>query len=376
MSNRKRFDRTSFHARVGKLDADALRKILWNLYWPAPGALRERIEAALDPAPVKRKHEYRNDIDAEDLHDEVLRFVTLARSGAYIGGTREVSRQERSKWRLTCKRLVDEATVLLSRDDFEHGAAAIEALIDLLVETRDYEYFRSEDPVAAARVVVSENVRALWVARLQRQGFTLFAQSAAPQLIRWESSHGWTRFWQGAAAQRETSLAVVLKRLLGGQDAWEAFANAYIEALDALAPAPPVGGRRSARSSRSGNRDDWYKRYAVEQRARNLAAWHALLVERLDVQDSERWLDRIASHRALTGPEMDFMKARISHLRGNKGEARKLIGGCLRQSPGHRGFIAFAQEIGASLPRRSAEIAREGKLPLVPSDSSKARTSS
>ncbi len=94
MSNKKRFDRTAFHTKVGALDADTLRKILWNLYWRAPAALRERIEDALDPAETTSKQRARNDVDGEELSDDVLRFVTLARSGAYIGGTREVSRQD------------------------------------------------------------------------------------------------------------------------------------------------------------------------------------------------------------------------------------------------------------------------------------------
>lgn len=58
--------------------------------------------------------------------------------------------QERTKWRVTCKRLVNEAKALLKGSDFDYGVTAIEVLIDLLCETRDYNYFRSEDPVAAA----------------------------------------------------------------------------------------------------------------------------------------------------------------------------------------------------------------------------------
>ena len=212
-----------------------MRKILWNLYWRGPAALRERIEDALDPAEATSKQRARIDLDGEALSDDVLRFVTLARSGAYIGGTREVSRQERTKWRVTCRRLVDHATALLNRSDFEYGAAAIEALIDLLCETRDYNYFRSEDPIAAARVVVSETVQTLWVARLQRQGFAAFARSAAPQLIRWESRYGWTR-GDGLVAERETSLACVLAGMLRGHDVWEAFCDSYLEALDGIAP--------------------------------------------------------------------------------------------------------------------------------------------
>lgn len=357
---KKRFDRASFHAKVGELDADALRKILWNLYWRGSAALRERIEDALDPVQAAHKRQAESEIDGEELHEDVLRFVELARSGAYVGGTREVSRQERTKWRVIFKRFVNDATALLQRGDLENGAPAIEALIDLLCDTRDYVYFRSEDPVAAVRIVVSETVKILWLARLQGQGFAAFARSSAEQLIRWESAYGWTRHGGGPVAERETSLARVLADLLRGQDAWEMFCDAYLASLDGFAPrARSDGRRRGGRRSEAGSHDEWRRSYARERRAENLAEWHGLLLHRLDLHDSERRLDRIASHPALVGPAAEFMKARIRHLRGDEKEAHTLIEGCLRQQPGHREFIAFAQKIDATLPPRSAEILRE-----------------
>ena len=164
-------------------------------------------------------------------------------------------------------------------------------------------------------------------------------------------------------AERETSLARVLAELLRGQDAWEMFCDAYLAALDGFAPqARTAGRRRGGRRSEASSHDEWRRSYARERRAENLAEWHGLLLHRLDVHDSERRLDRIASHRALAGPAADFVKARIRHLRGDKEKAQTLIEGCLKQQPGHRKFIAFAQEIGATLPRRSAEILGEGDL--------------
>lgn len=38
--------------------------------------------------------------------------------------------------------------------------AAVSVMIDLACESRDVDYFRSEDPVEAARFVVSDAVRA------------------------------------------------------------------------------------------------------------------------------------------------------------------------------------------------------------------------
>jgi hypothetical protein len=348
-TSKKRFDRASFKAKVGGLDEDALRKILWNLYWRGPAALRERIEAALDPEEATRERQAEQEIDGEELREDALRFVDLARSGAYIGGTREVSRQERTKWRVTFKRLLNDATALLQRGDLENGVPAIEALVDLLCETRSYEYFHSQDPVAAARVVVSDAVKMLWIARLQREGFPAFARSAAEQLIRWESAYGWTRQGDGPVAERETSLARVLADLLRGQDAWEMFCDAYLAALDGVAAGAGARGRPGGgRRSRAWSGEEWRRSYAREERARNLAAWHGLLLDRLDVRDPERRLDRIASHPLLAGPAADFMKARIRHLRGDEEEAKALIQRCLKQLPGHREFIAFAKKIGAT----------------------------
>ena len=72
-------------------------------------------------------------------------------------------------------------------------ANALEELIDFACEMRGYDYFRSEDPVEAARFVVSDAVALLWGKARAQGGFAAFADRAAPQLIRWESRFGWTR---------------------------------------------------------------------------------------------------------------------------------------------------------------------------------------
>jgi hypothetical protein len=60
--------------------------------------------------------------------------------------------------------------------------------------------------------VVSDVAAVLWASAWERHGFQMFVETAAPQLIRWESGYGWTRYGEGAVAARETSLAVVLAR--------------------------------------------------------------------------------------------------------------------------------------------------------------------
>ena len=101
-------NREQFFRVVSELDEDRLRKALWNLYWRGTANVRERIDVELrsdgrgrPPRPAKEP------ADPEMVLFEVDDFVSLARSGAYMGGDRRVSPRERSRWRFTFKRLAD-----------------------------------------------------------------------------------------------------------------------------------------------------------------------------------------------------------------------------------------------------------------------------
>src|SRR5216683_777474 len=144
----KRMNREEFFAKLSPMDAEQLRKALWNLYWRGSAPLRERIENELDPA--------------ED---------------------------------------------------------AMELMIDLACEASRGGYFRSEDPLVAARFVVSHAAAALWQTMLDQHGFGAFAERAAPQLIRWESRYGWTQGY-GKVSGHETSLAEVLEPKMTTPDMW------------------------------------------------------------------------------------------------------------------------------------------------------------
>ena len=331
-------NREQFFGVVSGLDEDRLRKALWNLYWRGTANVRERIEVELasdgrarPPRPAKEP------ADPEMVQFEVDDFVSLARSGAYMGGDRRVSPRERSRWRFTFKRLADEAQDALRAEDAEPAASALEQLIDLACEAHGYDYFRSDDPVAAAGFVVSDGAAALWAWIWQRNGFQAFAETAAPQLIRWESQFGWTRYGDGPVAAKETSLAVVLAHMLRVADTWEGFAERYVRALDGLCD----GGASTRRIRRFHDTE--------QERASALTEWHALLLENLADTDGGL-LDRIAGHAALGGPEQTFLSARLAHRRGNTDGARDLTAQCLQKLPGHKDFREFAAEIGAAAP--------------------------
>ena len=334
----KRMNREQFFRAVSGLDQDRLRKALWNLYWRGTANVRERIEVELasdgrsrPPRPAKAP------VDPEMVRYEVDEFVSLARSGAYLGGDRRVSPRERSRWRFTFKRLAAEAQDALRTVDAEPAASALEQLVDLACEARDREYFRSDDPVAAAGFVVSDVAAVLWASTWERYGFQMFAETAAPQLIRWESRYGWTRYGEGSVAAKETSLAVVLARMLRVADTWEGFAEQYVRALDRLSHRG-ASARRIPRSAQT-----------EQERSRALADWHGFLLENL-VDTEGGILDRIVANSALGGPEQMFLSARLAHRRGNTDVARDLVARCLRKLPGHKDFLDFAADIAAAAP--------------------------
>lgn len=229
------------------------------------------------------------------------------------------------------------------RGDVGTAAAALTAVIDLACETRDFDYFRSEDPVEAARFVVSDAVAVLWSRTLQEDGSVRFAERAAVQLLRWESRYGWTRRGDGWVAARETSLARVLSELLVMPDLWTEFASHYLDALDRIAE----GDRDERRGHRGGR----------QQRAEDLSEWHAGLVERLAGSEYEELLDRLVAHPVLAGPERTFLQARLARARGELETACSLVERCLASLPGHKEFHRFAEEVGARLPSPEQNVA-------------------
>jgi hypothetical protein len=150
-------NRDEFFAKLAGLDEDRIKKALWNLYWRGPAQLRERIESELDPAQDSaRKRAVAGPPDPDAVLWEVREFAELARAGAYIAGDRRVSPKERTRWRLTFRRLAGGALAALRHEGSGSAEKAMALLIDLACETKRFDYFRSEDPMEAAQFVVSD----------------------------------------------------------------------------------------------------------------------------------------------------------------------------------------------------------------------------
>jgi hypothetical protein len=342
-------NRDEFFAKLAPLDAEQRGKVLWSLYWRGTAAVRERIEGELDPPErERRKREAALLPDPAQVLADVSEFVELARSGAYIAGDRRVSRTERTKWRVRFRQLAMDAQSALHAEDTTPAERAIELMIDLARHAEGS--FRSDDPLEAAKFVLSQAASALWETVLAQHSFAQFAERAAPQLIRWESAYGWTRGW-GKVAERETSLADVLAPMLTTPDLWAGFADAYLAELDRIASAerPPAG--KAARRGWSSSEAEWRR----SDRTANLTQWNSLLFDHVDEERGER----LANHQAFGGADADFLRARAAQRRGDDAKARTLIGECLARLPGREEFVRFAEEVGAELPPRTREMRAE-----------------
>jgi hypothetical protein len=340
-----RMNRTEFFDKLSGLDEQRLKTALWNLYWRGAAPVRERIEAELQPVPPQPRRPAAAPMDPNAVRDEVITFVTLARSGAYIAGDRRVSPRQRTQWRTEFARLATDARKALRAPEPDPAADALEQLIGLARETRDHDYFRSDDPMEAARFVLSDAAGLLWGHRRDRHGFDAFAASAAPQLVRWESHYGWTRRGFGQIPLKETSLATVLKGMLTVTDMWMTFGRHYLDALDHT----PVSNNTRGYSWNSGD-------YARQKRTEDLAEWHTMLLARLSDTEAEDLLDRLVQHRALGGPELGFLRARLAHQRGDTATAGTIVTAALGKLPGHQEMLNFAVNIKAPLPTRAREI--------------------
>ncbi|HJY57504.1 MAG TPA: hypothetical protein VJ418_14075 [Streptosporangiaceae bacterium] len=351
-----RMNRDEFYAVMARHDDACLRKILWTVYWRGNAQLRERIEDELRPQDQPKVKPKKELPDPAGVLDEVTTFVELAKDGAYMAGDRRVHHTERSRWRHTFRRLAADALAALAASDPAPAQQAVAKIVDLACDMKKYDYFHSDDPVEAAKFVVSEAVTALWESVLRHDGFAAFAGRAPEQLIRWEAEYGWTRRGYGQVAEKETLLAVPLARLLTTPDMWRTFAESYLESLE-------VAGRADRKRPRTvyGTFDE--TGYRRKERADDLAAWHEMLLDRFAGTPEDELLDRLVASPALAGPELNFLRARLAERRGDVSLAATLVTRCLKEMPGRQAYLDFAVKVDAELRARAREIAAERARP-------------
>ena len=342
MTRRPRLGKPEFWKLLAGHDAEALRKVLWELYVRGGAQLQERIERVCVPRAARPPKPERPPIDGEDHLAEVRRFVDLARSGAYMGGTRLVSRSERTKWRVPFREMLDASSELLLQGDLENGSKAMELLLSLALDSRDTYHFRTEDPISALRLVVSDRVALLWRATADIAGFAALVARVPLDLIRWESTSGWTRDGTGAVAAKERPLAEVLAEHLPSQDAWLAVADAWISTLENATAGRSRGSDARGRRTADG---------LLPQRWRAFERWHALLYSRLRLTEGHDRLRRLASI-PLDGVDHHVLRVKVARDDGKLDDARRHAAAGLASWPGSDELAALAAELGVPGPVR------------------------
>ena len=125
--------------------------------------------------------------------------------------------------------------------------------------------------------------------------------------------------------EKETSLVVVLERLLVVPDHWVAFTDRYLDTLDDVVAGNAAKAPSRRRAPEQGR----------ERRTDNLAGWHLALLDRLFGGHAEDRLDRLAVHPALGGPDLAYFRAQLSRRRVTCPQPWcRLVGDALSQRPG------------------------------------------
>lgn len=341
---KKRLSRKELDQLLAPLDAEGLRRMLRELYARGSADLRRRIEAVAVPRSERPPKAGTPPVDGVAHARTVQEFVALARSGAYMGGDRRVSRNERSRWRVPFRALLDDSGSLLSQGDVGNGGDAVTALLDLALDCRDFYYFRSQDVVSALRLVVSDVVDLLWRTSRETLGFPALVARSPRDLLRWESAHGWTRMGYGTVAPKERPLAQVLAALLPSHDAWVSMAGAWLDIFAA------AHGRRPAVERSSGRRPE--PTYVPSTPA-TWAVWHELLYSRLRGTDEAPLLERLAAVPERPGWDLWLLRIRLARDAGREDEMRRLCRAALADFPGSPELAAVASEAGASGRRGS-----------------------
>ncbi len=146
--------------KLKAMKKDELQTLFVEMYKQIPQKVREakEIDSLIDnPNYYKEKRKnstVKNEtVDFEDVKLEVERFIQDAYADHYIAPNRIISKKERSNWRFTAKRLVDNVTSL--SNDPKHMktcASLLEELYKLFCYASSHYVFASDTPFQTIKI--------------------------------------------------------------------------------------------------------------------------------------------------------------------------------------------------------------------------------
>ena len=141
-------------------EKEELQALVVEMYKLIPKGVKEDkgIDALIDnPTLFKAMHKKAQaepqNIDFNQLDKEITQFIQYAEAQYYIAPNRIVPKKERSNWRFTAKRLVDQVTTLSSQPEYEKECTALlEKLYVLFCYASGHYVFASEEPFETLKI--------------------------------------------------------------------------------------------------------------------------------------------------------------------------------------------------------------------------------
>ncbi|GGJ91380.1 hypothetical protein GCM10007063_12540 [Lentibacillus kapialis] len=139
---------------------DELQKLIVEMYKQFPKKVREtkEIDNLIDNPDLfkTRKQNSKKAVQMPDLLSveyKVKRFLENARAQNYIAPNRVIPKKERSNWRFTAKRLVDQLTVLSGQSEHVKACAYyLEEIYKLFCYASGHYVFASQEPFHTIRL--------------------------------------------------------------------------------------------------------------------------------------------------------------------------------------------------------------------------------
>lgn len=151
---------TELREKLRNLEKAELQSLIVEMYKLIPKSVKDGkdIDALIDnPEQFKEKKKIvkatASTIDFDVLKKEIEQFIEHANAQYYVISNRVVPKKERSNWRLTAKRLIDELTVVASDISKEKECADLfEQFYRLFAFASSHYIFVSEEPFQTLKI--------------------------------------------------------------------------------------------------------------------------------------------------------------------------------------------------------------------------------
>lgn len=146
--------------KMKQLEKEELQTLIVEMYKLIPKRVKEDtgIDRLIDhphqfKAAKKTSQSVEQTVDFDMLRSEVELFIKNAYEQNYIAPNRIIAKKERSNWRFTAKRLVDQVTAFASQSNYEQQCAVLlEKLYILFCYASGHYVFTSEEPFRALKI--------------------------------------------------------------------------------------------------------------------------------------------------------------------------------------------------------------------------------